>query len=168
MRNTSKGFTLIELIVVIAVIGILAAVAIPRFISVQQEAKVAKMQGLYGSIRSAAMLVRSRCELEMASNASAPCATLVAGNTGTVAMDGLNIVTWYRYPAPTTDGIIAAAQIDTAADGITVNNAGQNTPVLLQLTNATTPANCVVSYQPAQPSGNTAIAPVITIDTTGC
>ena len=55
--NNQQGFTLIELIVVIIILGILAVTAAPKFIDVQKDARVAALQGLKASMQSAADMV---------------------------------------------------------------------------------------------------------------
>jgi MSHA pilin protein MshA len=83
MRSVQKGFTLIELIVVIVILGILAAVALPKFIDLTQEALTASTQGVAGAISSAAAINYGAFQANSAKatqiiNAT-PCATSAAG-----------------------------------------------------------------------------------------
>lgn len=159
MKSNQRGFTLIELIIVITIIGILAATALPRYINAQQDARIAKAQAFAGSVRSAAALAKARCELDLARGLSA------AGQCGNavpqVTMDGQAVTILNSYPTADATGILRAAQIVPATDGVTLV-AGP--PLLVQVDGAATPANCSVSYTAAPANGS----PTITVDTTGC
>ncbi|MDP2809820.1 MAG: type II secretion system protein [Rhodocyclaceae bacterium] len=164
------GFTLIELVIVITIIGILAAVALPRLIDAQRDARIAKANAIFGSIRSAVALARSRCELDLAGTAPSVTAVNCASIPPKVNMDGIMVDIVNRHPAATAAGIETAAALNPAADGLTVSNSASGTPTRhFTIVGSQNPTACRISYQEATLSGTVIVAPVITPpDANGC
>ncbi len=136
------GFTLIELVVVIALLGILAAFAIPRFASLEREARAATTQGLSGSVRSAAAMAHG---------------LFLATGTTPVNMEGNNIAITNGYPDATD---IASTLADSTGFTVTTN-AGADTTTFAK-TGAS--GTCEVVYVEAAANN----PPGITVDTSGC
>ena len=150
--HQSRGFTLIELVVVITILGILAAFAIPKFIALDTQARVATVNGLAGSVKSAAALARS---LSMATG----------GNPAIVTMEGSPVTMLNNYPDSIALGIPNAINGITANDFTYVPGASGAAGVWTRVGAPGAAGTCIVTYTPATAGG---VPPTVVATTGGC
>ena len=111
MPRTQTGFTLIELIMVIVILGILAATALPRFVDLSSEAEAAALEGVVGAANSAMAINYAGCSAVSHNAANAACnAVSNCNNVGGLLVGGLP--TGYTVTA----GVIHATNNGVTAD----------------------------------------------------
>ena len=150
MKRTVRhgGFTLIEVVVVITILAILAAFAVPRFASLEGQARLAATQALAGSVRSGASLAHALW--------------LAQGDPSSVSvtMEGEPITIANGYPNDTTidDTLVEYAGFALTTPGgraVFTKTSSSGTPI----------ANCFVTYTPAAAPNQ---APQVVATVGGC
>lgn len=153
-RNNQHGFTLIELIMVIVILGILAATALPKFVNIGTDARSAALNGAFGAINSAMNIAYSEALVQSQT-----------GTTGSINVAGSStaITLAYGYPTATAAGI--GAMVTLAGNNLSWTYASGGATATLNITGATTAANCAVTYTAATSATAAATTSIVT---SGC
>ena len=160
MRRNNGGFTLIELIVVIVILGILAVTAAPKFVDLQSDARLATLNGMKAAINSAVSLTYGK--------------SLVLGKekneTGTVKINGENVDVCYGYPcaeATKIQGVLDIGEFkecnksSTAAGDWCYGKQTDTKKINIYIANGySTSSKCYVTYE--QPTG-VGVAPKVAL-----
>jgi len=161
--NKQKGFTLIELIIVIVILGILAVTAAPRFIDLQSDARAKTLQGVKAALQGASQLVYAKAAIAGQQNSTTAVTTALSST--------VNVTTINGYPDGST---ITAANVgnilDLSSGDFSVVAASAETPAIttssfsIYFTGQTAANNCFIRYTSAAAGA----APTIAVTDSGC
>jgi MSHA pilin protein MshA len=150
-RSKQRGFTLIELVVVIVILGILAAFAVPKFMGLEGQARIAAVKSIGGSMEAADTMAHGIWEA-------------TANPVSPLIINGQSIAFTNTYPSKAAIGLLldqstSSGYANPANGEYVPNGASKNADCNATYANATTVATA---------SGTQDVAPVVTLTTTDC
>ena len=169
-----SGFTLIELVVVIVILGILAATAAPKFMNLQSDARISALNGLKASVKSASAMIYSKAILagkEKLKKLNDDDVSVCAGS-GSSCPENDTITIYFGYPTADANGLIKTIQDDIVesadCEGTTADwcyKAGDDGTIYLYGAKTPTPDTCRLVYKQPDAAGKN---PTITVETSDC